>query len=67
MGLQRCKSPNFENFKTKWHFDAGLVAMHKVYYKGEGGGSPTSSSHGESCESVFAHGSSMHQSVPTAH
>jgi hypothetical protein len=25
---------------TKWHLGASLVAMHKVYYKGEGGGFP---------------------------
>jgi len=43
MGPQSCKTPNFGNFKspwTKWHLGAGLVAMHKVYYKGEGGGFP---------------------------
>jgi hypothetical protein len=43
---------------TKWHLGVGLLAMHKSYYKGEGGGF---SSHGESCESMFAHGSSVHQ------
>jgi hypothetical protein len=26
--------------KTKWHLGAGPVAMHRVYYKGEGGGFP---------------------------
>jgi hypothetical protein len=26
--------------KTKCHLDAGLVARHKIYYKGEGGGFP---------------------------
>jgi len=25
---------------TKWHLGAGLMAKHKVYYKGEGGGFP---------------------------
>jgi len=25
---------------TKWHLGAGLVARHKIYYKGEGGGFP---------------------------
>ncbi len=25
---------------TKWHLGAGLVAKHKVYYKGKGGGFP---------------------------
>jgi hypothetical protein len=28
------------NLKTKWHLGAGPVAMHRVYYKGEGGGFP---------------------------
>ncbi len=43
--LQSCGSPNFGNFgtltwgpKTKCHLDAGPVANHRVYYKGEGGG-----------------------------
>jgi hypothetical protein len=26
--------------KTKWHLGVGLVARHRVYYKGEGGGFP---------------------------
>jgi hypothetical protein len=26
--------------RTKWHLGVGLMAKHKVYYKGEGGGSP---------------------------
>jgi len=30
----------FGSLGTKWHLGAGLVAMHKVYYKGEGGGFP---------------------------
>jgi len=38
--------------------------MHIVYYKGEGGGFPPSPGCGESCESMFARGSSMHQSAP---
>jgi len=29
-----------KNPGTKCHLDAGLVAMHKVYYKGESGGFP---------------------------
>ncbi len=33
------------------------MPMHKEYYKGEGGGL----GHGESCESMFGHGLSMHQ------
>jgi len=47
MGPQSCRSPNFGNFETptlsletKCHLDVGLVAMHRVYYKGEGGGFP---------------------------
>ncbi len=30
----------FGSHGTKWHLGVSLVAMHKVYYKGEGGGSP---------------------------
>jgi len=30
----------FGSPRTKWHLGAGLVARHKAYYKGEGGGSP---------------------------
>jgi len=47
MGLQSHKSPNFGNFRTRtWeaqdkrHLGAGPVAIHKKYYKGEGGGFP---------------------------
>jgi hypothetical protein len=41
MALQSCRSPNFENFGTpKCHLDVGLMANHRVYYKGEGGGFP---------------------------
>jgi hypothetical protein len=46
---------------TKWHLGAGLVAKHIVYYKGEGGGFPSSLGCGESCESMFARGLSVHQ------
>ncbi len=28
------------NSETKWHLDAGPMARHKAYYKGEGGGFP---------------------------
>jgi hypothetical protein len=41
------------------------MAKHKEYYKGEGGGFPPSSSLGEYYESVFAHGSSVHQKWST--
>jgi hypothetical protein len=34
------KFGNFRSPRTKCHLDAGLVARHKVYYKGEGGGFP---------------------------
>jgi positive regulator of sigma E activity len=37
------------------------MAKHKEYYKGEGGGFSPSSGCGESCESMFTCGSSMHQ------
>jgi len=37
------------------------MANHKKYYKGEGGGFPPSLGCDESCESVYANGSSMHQ------
>jgi len=47
MGPQSRRRPNYGNFeiplespRTKWHLGAGLVARHKVYYKGEGGGFP---------------------------
>jgi hypothetical protein len=47
MGPQSHKSPNFENFdipiwesQDKMSFGASLMARHKVYYKGEGGGFP---------------------------
>ncbi len=30
----------FESPKTKCHLGVGLMARHKVYYKGEGGGFP---------------------------
>jgi hypothetical protein len=46
---------------TKCHLDAGPVVSHRVYYEGEGGGFPRSSGRGESCEFVFARGSSMHK------
>ncbi len=44
MGPQSCGSPNFGpplgSPRTKWHLGVGLMARHKVYYKGEGGGFP---------------------------
>jgi len=67
MGLQSCRSSNFENFETlgnlgtKWHLGVGPMATHKEYYKGGQWWLPPSLGHCESCESVFAHGLSMHQ------
>jgi hypothetical protein len=46
---------------TKWHLVASPVAMNRVYYKGGGWWLLSSPNHGESCEFVFACGSSMHQ------
>jgi len=43
MGLQSHGSLDFGNFGspgTKSHLDVGLVEMHIVYHKGEGGGFP---------------------------
>jgi hypothetical protein len=47
MGLQNRRSRNLGILglplgspETKWHLGVGPVAMHKVYYKGEGGGFP---------------------------
>jgi hypothetical protein len=36
MGLERCGTPTW----TKGHLGVYPVAMHKVYYKGEGGDFP---------------------------
>jgi hypothetical protein len=47
--------------KTKWHLGASPVAKHILYYKGEGGGFPPSLGRGESYESVFTRGLSVHQ------
>jgi hypothetical protein len=65
--LHYCKSLNFEisglqlgSIRTKWHLGVSLMVKHREYYKGKVVASP-SSSYGESCEFVFAHGSSVHQ------
>jgi hypothetical protein len=42
-------------------------AKHIVYYKGERWWLPPSPGRGESCESMFTYGSSVHQSAPTTH
>jgi hypothetical protein len=68
MGLQNWRSSNFGisrlplgSPRTKWHLSANFVARHKKYYKGGRWWFPPSLSHGESCESMFARGSSMHK------
>ncbi len=63
MGLQSCKSPNFGNFGIPtWEFQEKMTfGWHGKYYKGEGGGFPQSPGGGESCESMFSHGLSVHQ------
>jgi len=48
------------SLKTKWHLDAGPVARHIEYYKGEGGGFPQVWAM-VSLMSPFGHGSFMHQ------
>jgi hypothetical protein len=47
MGPQSCGNPKFENFGTpiweSWeicHLDAGPMASHRIYYKGENDGFP---------------------------
>jgi hypothetical protein len=46
---------------TKWHLGAGPMARHREYYKGGRWWLPSSSGHGESCESLFRRDSSVHQ------
>ncbi len=43
---------------TKCHLDVGFVERHKVHYKRARWWLPPSSGHSESCEFVFARGSS---------
>jgi hypothetical protein len=50
--------PGVEGRKVTSH--VGLVTKHKLYYKGEGSGFPQVQGCGESCEYVFARGSSVH-------
>jgi hypothetical protein len=68
MGFQNWGNSNFGDFetttwnpRTKWNLSVGLVAMHRKYYKGGRWWLPPNLSRGESCESMFARGSSMHQ------
>jgi hypothetical protein len=68
MGLQSHKRPNFGNFETpklgvagqKWHLGASPMTKHRLFIRGKVV-VPPSLGRGESCEFVFAHGSSMHQ------
>jgi hypothetical protein len=53
--------------RTKWHLGVGLVAKHRIYYKGGKVVFPPNSNRGESRESVFACGSSVHQNALTRH
>jgi hypothetical protein len=39
MGISGLLSP-LGNLGAKCHLDAGLMASHRIYYKGEGGGFP---------------------------
>jgi hypothetical protein len=48
------------SLRTKWYLNAGLMVRHKEYYKGKVVFSPNLG-HGESCESMFVRGSSVHQ------
>jgi hypothetical protein len=50
----------FGSFVTKWHLGDGLMARHRIYYKG-GWWLPPNPGCGESCEPELACGSSMHQ------
>jgi hypothetical protein len=63
MGISK---PPLESPGTKWHLGVGHVAMHRVYYKGEGGGFPQVWVI-VIFESLFARGSSMHQNVLNMH
>jgi hypothetical protein len=45
----------------KWHLSDGPMARHIVYYKGGRWWLPPSLGHDDSCESMFVHGSSVHQ------
>jgi len=45
----------------KWHLHAAPVVNHREYYEGERWWLPPMLGRVESCESVYVHGSSMHQ------
>ncbi len=68
MSLQSHRNPNFKNFETptwecqdKMTFGCWPVARHKKCYKGGRWWLPPNPGCVESCESMFAHGSSVHQ------
>jgi hypothetical protein len=68
MGLQSCRNPSFGNFGTftwefrdKMTFGCGSYGQAQSILYGGRGWLPPSSGRGESCESVFAHGLSVHQ------
>jgi hypothetical protein len=68
MGFQSCERPNFQNFETPklrvlkkndiWVLALWLGTKNNIRGRWW---LPPSPSRGESCEFVFAHGSSMHQ------
>ncbi len=49
------------------HLDVGFVESHRVYYKGEGGGFPSSPGRGESCVSVLPVVRLSTKGAPTLH
>jgi len=51
----------------KSHLDVASMANHRVYYKGEGGGFPPSTGHGESCVSVLLVARPNTKGAPTMH
>jgi hypothetical protein len=57
MAFQNVESPNF----GKWHLDVTPMVNHEKYYKGGRWWLPPSLGYDESCESVYARGSFMHQ------
>ncbi len=63
-------SPSCGNFgtpETKNHLDVASVERRIVYYKGEGGGFPSSPGHGEFCMSELPMACPSTKSAPTMH
>jgi hypothetical protein len=68
-GIPKSQESQFQEFwdsqlwslRTKWHLGASSMAKHSEYYKGESWWLPPSLGRVDSCESMFAHGSFMHQ------